>query len=255
LVWAGLLVLFLAGAGEGHAAARKSVKKAVTPKPVARETVYVAMPPKPEPAPEPAIAMGAKPRASDGGSNEKRESRAKDRHLGPIPLERQGQFAYGLSLGIYEAEVLGANPFAQGMAEWFPLAGPLYFQFTAGIGTVQSSFSEEIVGADVFEKNWMLAFEALGGYAIDLSGKAGTDISRGLRPILLAGMTAVWQGGVPNFGGVVGFGHRFPVPFMTRNASWAIPFMIKDHIYSQKIRTTPSLTQNLVLTLGVQKYF
>jgi hypothetical protein len=236
-------VLLLGMASAYSAPVKKSARKPVVA-PVERETVYVAAPtPKPEPvAPKPALPMRSE------------SSSSKEDHR-PIPLQREGTFSYGGALGLYQAEVLGANPFAQGYVDWFPLDAQVFFQFTGGIGTVQSGFSEEVVGADVFDHSWMLAFEALGAYGFDLSKRAGKGASRGLYPYFLAGITAIWQGGVPNFGGVVGYGHRLPVPFMTRNERWALALMVKEHIYSQKIRTEPSISQNVVLTLGLQRFF
>lgn len=222
---------------------KKSVRQPAVA-PVQRETVYVAAPrPNPEPEPpKPVLPIRV-------------QARAKVEDNRPIPLKRDGLFSYGGAVGLYHAEVLGANPFGQVYADWFPLDAQVFFQFTGGVGTVQSGFSEEIVGADVFDHSWMLAFEALGAYGFDLSKRAGAGASRGLFPYFVAGITAIWQGGVPNFGGVIGYGHRLPVPFMTRNEKWAMALMFKEHIYSQKIRTDPSVSQNLVMTIGLQRYF
>jgi hypothetical protein len=240
------MCLFLLGMATTIAApAKKSVRKPAVA-PVEKETVYVAAPaptPKPEPvAPKPSLPIRV------DISNSKTDNR-------PIPLQRDGIYAFGGALGLYQAEVLGANPFAQGYVDWFPLDAPVFFQFTVGVGTVQSGFSEEIVGADVFDHSWMVAFEALGAYGFDLSKRAGNGASRGLYPYFVGGITAIWQGGVPNFGGVIGYGHRLPVPFMTRNPHWALAFMVKEHIYSQKIRTEPSISQNVVVTWGLQRFF
>lgn len=246
------LTLVLACSEPAWAQTNAPAKKRVAPKAktVERETVYVALPPKAAPKPEPGYASQEEPKAIP-----LREEPKKNRKSLVLPLERLGLTAHGGAVGFYHAEVLGANPFGQYYAEWFPLAAPIFFQFSAGIGTVQSSLSEEVLGSAAFDHSWMLAFEALGGYTIDLAGQAGSRVAGGLFPYAVAGITAISQGGVPNFGGVIGLGHRLPLPFMTRSDRTAMNIMIKEHIYSQKFRTEPSLTQNIVVTLGVQRYF
>ena len=100
----------------------------------------------------------------------------------------------------------------------------------------------------------MIAGEALGGYS--LTGLTrGEGRSGGLFPYFVGGITAVWQGGIPNIGAVLGFGNRMKVPFMSKNNRYALNYGVRDHIYSQKLKTEPSITQNLVLMAGVQKYF
>jgi hypothetical protein len=162
--------------------------------------------------------------------------------------------AAGLYVGFYAAEVLGSNPYANAFWDLYPQGQAFFFEFTAGIGTVQSSFSESVVGGDVFPHSFMITSEALGGYS--LSGLTrGDGRSGGLYPYFLAGIAAVYQGGIPNIGGVLGFGNRMALPFGPRNSPYALNYGLRDHIYSQKIRTEPSLTQNFVLLIGVQKYF
>jgi hypothetical protein len=240
------LALVFAWSAPAIAQSTAPTKKRAAPKakPVERETVYVALPPKPEPKPVPREEPKPLPLREE----------AKKRSA-PLPLERNGLTAYGGAVGLYHAEVLGANFFGQAYAEWFPLAAPLFFQFTGGIGTVQSSVSEEVLGSAAFDHSWMLAFEALGGYTFDFAGRSGSRVAGGIYPYAVAGITAISQGGVPNFGGVLGIGQRLPMPFMTRDDRMAMNLMIKEHIYSQKFRTEPSLTQNIVVTLGVQRYF
>jgi hypothetical protein len=247
-----LLPAVLAGlitATASHAVVKKTARPAPAIKTVARETVYVAAVTRPEPKPE--------PREEPKPLPIRPEARSRPSNDGPLPLNRDGVLAYGFAGGVYAAEVLGATAIGQVTCEWYPLAAPLFFQFTGGGGLVQSDFSQKrlTAGALSFENDWLVAFEALGGYAFDLSGHAGSAVARGLYPYFLGGMTALWQGGVPNFGGVVGFGHRFPVPFVTHNDKWALSLNVKEHVYSQKLSNTPSLTQNFVVTWGLQKYF
>lgn len=238
-----LVLALLIGQAAFAAPAKKAARPAMTPKPVERETVFVSLPSPPPPREEVKVAP---PRE---------EVKPRKAPEGPIPMNRKGIVAFGMALGANSAEMLGTTPIFMATCDLYPMPGPLFFQFTAGGGWVQSDFSEEVLGAAAFDNDWLLALEALGGYTVDLSGRYGRDVSRGLFPYFLTGMTLVLQGGVPNFGGVIGFGHRFPVPFLTRNDNWTVVLQAKDQIYSQKIRTTPSLTQNLVLTLGVQTYF
>ncbi len=241
-----LALALLLGLGQAAfaAPAKKAARPAVSPKAVERETVFIAMP-TPPPAPREEVKV-APPRE---------DVKPRKAPEGPIPMNRKGIVAYGLALGANSAEMLGTTPIFLATCDLYPIPGPMFFQFTAGGGWVQSDFSKKMIGGSAFENNWLLALETLGGYTIDLSGRHGRDVSRGLFPYFLTGMTLVLQGGVPNFGGVVGFGHRFPVPFLTRNDNWTLVVQAKDQIYSQKIRTTPSLTQNFVVTLGVQTYF
>jgi hypothetical protein len=172
----------------------------------------------------------------------------------PTGPTREYAQAYGVYAGFYAAEVLGSNPFGTLYWDLYPKGEAYFFEFTAGGGTVQSSFSRSIVGADEFEHNWLLAFEALGGYAYTGLSR-GEGRNGGLFPYFVAGITAVYQGGVPNVGGVLGFGNRMSLPFGPKSGLWALNYGLRDHIYSQKLRNEPSLTQNFVLLIGVQRYF
>lgn len=221
-----------------------------TPKaPVAKpETVYVASPtPPPERemrTPEP--VRESAPRRTEAAFSS--------------PLRDYAQ-AVGGYAGFYVAEVLGTNPFGMGFLEYYPTGVPFFFQFDCGAGTVQSGFSKDVVGGDLFNHNFLLSLDALGGYS--LTGQtSGTGRGGGLFPFFLAGITAFWQGGlpilqksVPNIGGVIGFGNRMRIPFIAAGRDWAFNYVVRDNIYSQKIRTTPSLTQNFALLVGVQRYW
>ena len=227
---------------DSHAAPRKaSAKKPSVERPVPRavpETVYVAVAPAPV----------RESRTAESAAARRRESAFA---AGPA---RDYAHAFGMYAGFYAAEVLGSNPYANVFWDLYPKGQAFFFEFTTGIGTVQSGFSESVVGGDVFPNNYMLAFEALGGYSY--SGLTrGDGRSGGLFPYFVAGITAVYQGGIPNIGGVLGFGNRMILPFGPANGRWALNYGLRDHIYSQKIRTDPSLTQNFVLLIGVQKYY
>jgi hypothetical protein len=162
--------------------------------------------------------------------------------------------AYGLFAGFYAAEVLGSNPYANLYWDLFPKGQAFFFEFTSGIGTVQSSFSKSVVGGGVFPHSFMITVEALGGYTY--SGFAqGAGVAGGLYPYFIGGITAIYQGGVPNIGGVLGFGNRMNLPFGPKNGRWALNYGLRDHFYSQKIRSEPSMTQNFVVLVGVQKYY
>jgi hypothetical protein len=164
--------------------------------------------------------------------------------------------AYGIQAGVYAAEVLGSNPFALITTEWYVFEkSPYFFNISLGAGTAQSSFSKSVVGADVLDPNFLGAMEVLLGRALAGDDAKKTGSAGGLFPYLLGGMTALYQGEAANVGAVLGLGNRFAMPFVKEKGQWALTFCIKDHIYSQKIRTTPSFTQNLVLTLGAQRYF
>jgi hypothetical protein len=160
--------------------------------------------------------------------------------------------AGGVYLGFYNAEVLGNNPFATLYWDLYPRGQAWFFEFTAGGGTAQSGFSRSVIGADQFDDNWLAALEALAGWSY---AGASRDPARagGFHPYFVAGMTALWQGGIPNVGAVLGFGNRMAAPF--GKGRWALNYGLRDHIYSQKIRNEPSLTQNFVLLVGTQKYF
>lgn len=225
------------------AATRKSAAKAGKTAPrTAPETVYVQTPPAKESAPVLAAAM---PEAAPAV---RRPERA---FTGP---SRDYAQAYGVFGGFYNAEVLGTNPFGTLFWDLYPQGQAFFFEFTGGGGTVQSGFSKSLVGGDEFEHNFLIALEALGG--LTFSGLSrGEGRGAGLFPYAVAGITAIYQGGVPNVGGVVGFGNRMPMPFMSRNGRWALNYGLRDHIYSMKLGNTPALTQNFVLLVGAQKYF
>lgn len=229
-------------AASAWSAPRKAAAKAPKAAPrMAAETVYVQVTPPRER--EPAHAAPAAAAAS---------TRHTERSFsGPA---RDYSQAYGMYVGFYNAEVLGSNPFGTLFWDIYPDGQAFFFEFTAGGGTVQSAFSKSVVGADEFEHNWLIALEALGG--LSYSGLArGDGRGAGLFPYFVAGITAVYQGGVPNVGGVLGFGNRMNMPFMPKNGRWALNYGVRDHVYSQKIRNEPSLTQNFVLLIGTQKYF
>lgn len=221
--------------------APKSANAAAVKAPV--ETVFVAVAPPPQPARESRSVESS--RDSDARRNVSAFS------TGPTRAYDQ---AFGLNIGYYAAEVLGTNPFTNINWDLYPAGQAFFFQFTSGIGTVQSDFAESIIGGTQTPHSFMIAGEALGGYS--LSGLTrGEGRSGGLFPYFVGGITAVWQGGIPNIGAVLGFGNRMKVPFMSKNNRYALNYGVRDHIYSQKLKTEPSITQNLVLMAGVQKYF
>jgi hypothetical protein len=207
------------------------------------ETVYVQ-------TPEPMVAS-RESRAPETPRDV--DTRRTDAAFSSGPLRDYAQ-AFGVYAGVYDAEVLGANPYGDLYWDLYPQGQSFFFEFTAGGGSVQSSTSESVVGGNVFPHSFMITSEALGGYTY--TGFAhGDGRSGGLFPYFLAGITAVWQGGVPNIGGVLGFGNRMALPFGPKNSPFALNYGLRDHIYSQKFRTQPSMTQNLVLLIGVQKYY
>lgn len=231
--------------GAAHAATRR----APAPKPSAAkpETVYVASPTplaREMRAPEPARPV--EPRRTEAAFNS--------------PLRDYSQSVGGYT-GFYVAEVLGTNPYGVVFLEYYPIGLPFFYQFECGAGTVQSGFSKEVVGGDIFSHNFLISLDALGGYS--LTGMtSGNGRGGGLFPYFLAGVTAFWQGGlpilqnsVPNIGGVIGFGNRMRIPFIATGREWAFNYVVRDNIYAQKIRTTPSLTQNFALLIGVQRYW
>ena len=236
------ILAFASCATNALSAPRKGAAKSAPVKaPV--ETVFVAVAPPAPPARESRSAESS--RDSDARRNESAFS------TGPTRAYDQ---AFGLNIGYYAAEVLGTNPFTNINWDLYPAGQAFFFQFTSGIGTVQSDFAESIIGGTQTPHSFMIAGEALGGYS--LSGLTrGEGRSGGLFPYFVGGITAVWQGGIPNIGAVLGFGNRMKVPFMSKNNRYALNYGVRDHIYSQKLKTEPSITQNLVLMAGVQKYF
>lgn len=236
LLLAAALSAWAAGAAPRKASPGRAGKPPV--RPVARETVYVQVPAPQAPAPAQAAAAPV-PRRPE--------------RIPAGPSREFGQ-AYGAYAGFYAAEVLGSTPFGTLFWDLYPRGQAYFFEFTAGGGTVQSGFSRSIVGADEFEHNWLLALEALGGYAYTGLSR-GDGRGGGLFPYFVAGMAAIYQGGVPNVGLVLGFGNRMSLPFGDRTGRWALNYGLRDHIYSQKLRNEPSLTQNFVLLIGAQKYF
>lgn len=239
-----LALLSLAG-GASAAPKRSGSPKAAVAKP---ETVYVAAPtppPRETRSPEPARSE-PEPRRADPAPGS--------------PLRNYAQ-SFGGYAGFYVADVLGTNPFGAAFWEFYPAGTAFFFQVDCGAGTVQSGFSQDVVGGDVFNHNFLLSLDALGGYS--LSGMAsGNGRGGGMFPYFLGGITAFWQGGlpivqksVPNIGGVIGFGNRMRIPFFGLGREWAFNYVVRDNVYSQKIRTTPSLTQNFALLVGVQRYW
>lgn len=239
-----ILVLALALAAQSvQATPRKIAAAGKAPRPVPRvadpETVYVQVtpsretpPPTARPSPAPASRF-SEPAATPASAGNIRK-------------------AYGVFAGFYNAEVLGNNPFGTMYWDLYPRDQSYFFEFTAGGGTAQSGFSRDVIGADQFENNWLASLEALAGWTHS-RGALDPERGGGLNPYFVAGMTALWQGGIPNVGAVLGFGNRMGVPF--GKGRWALNYGMRDHIYSQKIRNEPSLTQNFVLLIGTQKYF
>lgn len=235
-------------AAAAHAAPRKPAAARPSAAKPAPETVYVSQP-------SPAIRESRAPEPVAREPERRTEAAFSSGPLRDFPQ------AFGMYGGFYVAEVLGSNPYGTAFWEIYPRGLPFFFHFDLGIGTVQSSFSQDVVGGDIFENNMLLSVDALGGYS--LSGLAtGAGRGGGLFPYFIAGVTAFWQGGlpiiqesIPNIGGVIGFGNRMRLPAKWIGRDWAFNYVVRDNIYSQKIRTTPSLTQNFALLVGVQKYF
>ncbi len=163
--------------------------------------------------------------------------------------------SYGLFLGIYNAEVLGANPYASFLWDYFPARAAFFFEGTAGIGRLQSSFSESVHKADIFDNNLLVTLEALAGYSMSWDGYSGEMYSGGHFPYFIGGITALYQGGSSNIGGVLGFGQRTKLPGLGKKDCWALNYGLRDHIYSQKITTKPYITQNFIFLIGVQYYY
>jgi hypothetical protein len=240
-----LLILTLATAAwsapRKSGGAKSSPVDRTVPRPAA-ETVYVPVAP-------PASAQES--RVAEASSRES-DARRREGQFSTGPARTYGQ-AFGLYLGSYTAELLGTNPYANFFWDLYPDGQTFFFEFSAGGGTVQSGFSESVVGQR-FDKNYLITFEALGGYTLSGLSK-GNGRSGGLYPYFVAGITAVYQGGVPNFGGAIGFGNRMDLPFGLKNHRYALNYGIRDHIYSPNFGSHRSLTQNPVLLVGVQKYF
>jgi hypothetical protein len=226
------ILAFASGATNALSAPRKGApKSAPAPKAAPVETVFVAVAP-PAPAPARESRSSEPSRDSDARRNESAFS------TGPT---RNYEQAFGLNIGYYAAEVLGTNPFTNINWDLYPAGQAFFFQFTSGIGTVQSDFAESIIGGTQTPHSFMIAGEALGGYS--LSGLTrGEGRSGGLFPYFVGGITAVWQGGIPNIGAVLGFGNRMKVPFMSKNNRYALNYGVRDHIYSQKLKTKPRKT-------------
>jgi hypothetical protein len=238
-----LLILACAASA---AQAAPPARKASAAKPAARapaETVFVA------------VAPPAAPAKENRGSESSRDTDARrtESAFATGPTRNYAQ-AFGANVGFYAAEVLGTNPYMNLNWDLYPEGQAFFFQFTSGIGSVQSDFAESIIGGTQTPHSFMIAGEALGGYT--LSGLLrGDGRSGGLFPYFVGGITAVWQGGIPNIGAVLGFGNRMSVPFFGKNTRYALNYGVRDHIYSQKLKTDPSVTQNFALLVGVQKYF
>lgn len=219
------------------------------------ETVFVTSP---AVAPPPIAAPTRTSASSSTSATEEKRSRTGSANsLGPI---RDFDQAYGLSIGYYNAEVLGNNPYVNFFWDLYPDQLPFFFEFTGGVGTLMSGLGEKVIGGDIYPHNILLTTEALGGYS--LSGfKHGNGRAGGLFPYFVAGITVVYQGGlpfqggVPNIGGVIGFGNRTNLPFGRNRGNWAFNYGLHDQIYSQKIRNPPSITQSFIFFLGVQKYY
>lgn len=244
------LILALASgfaATEASAAARKSPGRSrPAAKPAPAETVYVPVTP-------PAAAPERDSRLASAASERAASARRQEASVSVGPLRNYSQ-AFGMYVGFYAAEVLGSSPYANLFYDLYPESQPYFFQFTSGIGASQSSISKSLVGGSYTPHSFNITFEGLAGYT--LSGLSrGDGRSGGLFPYFVAGITAVWQGGIPNIGGVGGFGNRMNLPFGAKNSPYILNYAVHDHVYSQKFNSDPGLTQNFALLLGVQKYF
>ena len=164
--------------------------------------------------------------------------------------------SFGLFLGVYNAEVLGANPYANAFWDYYPNHAPYFFEGTFGIGTAQSTFSKSFQGrADTFKNNLLFTMEGLAGYTLTLDGFTGEPYGGSYFPYFVAGITGIYQGGNANIGGVLGFGQRLKFPGLSKKDWWGINYGLHDHIYSQKITSEPYLTQNFILLIGAQYYY
>jgi hypothetical protein len=111
-----------------------------------------------------------------------------------------------------------------------------------------------VIGAREFHPNILLAIEVLAGCTLG-APKGAAGAGGGLYPYLLAGVAGLYQGTVPNVGIVLGFGHRVALPWASDSKRWAIEYGVRDHIYSQKIESLPSLTQNPIIHVGLLRYY
>ncbi len=169
----------------------------------------------------------------------------------------------GLHAALYAAEVLGSNPYIYGTYDLYPLPlYPLFVELTLGIGFAQSDFSTDVIGARRYNRNMLIATEVLGGFNLG-TPKETKGISGGLYPHLLIGVAGLYQGGIPvihqgseaNVAIVFGFGQRIAFPWEKKMGVWAVAYGVRDQIYTQKIEGNPSLTQNLIVHLGLLRYY
>ena len=122
--------------------------------------------------------------------------------------------AYGISAAIYAADVLGSSPYGYFSYDFYPLPATNFFmEANGGAGFAQSSFSYKVIGAREFDPNLLIDLELLAGFNLQ-APKNTPGSPGGLYPYLVAGVTGIYQGSVPNVGLVLGFGQRVPVPWM-----------------------------------------
>ena len=161
--------------------------------------------------------------------------------------------ALGISAALYPADLLGTSPYGYLSYDFYPLpATPFFMEVDLGAGFSQSDFSTRVVGRE-FHPNLLAALEVLAGF--NLGAPAAAGASGGLYPYLLGGVAGLLQGDVANVGVVIGFGHRVGLPWVRKDQRWAVSYGARDHVYSQKLQGTPSLTQNPVIYLGILRYY
>ncbi len=250
LICMGLLsVTVYSQSSKGKTLRKKTVTKPAAEAPPSPPKVEA---PKPAPPPE--------PRAQNFSSETEKPMDTSERRLTALKKRSNGKSespfnSYGLLGGTYSADMLGSsNPYGYGFVDWSPEPLKYYLELGIGVGRLQSPFSKSIYNASIFENNLLINLDGLIGLPIwgyIPKGAIGVESL----PFLLIGVSALYQGTVPNLGGVIGFGNRIPLPYFEKSQKLKLHYSIRDQLYAQRISSVkPALSHNISLLIGIQFY-
>ena len=159
------------------------------------------------------------------------------------------QNAFGLDLGLNGAEVLGTSPYLALTYVWNLNQLPYFGQVSLFGAPIQSGFSQSVLNSKVFEYDYWVSLDATAAWRF--KPWPGATLPATLGPFLLFGLSAMWQGGEPNFGAMFGYGVRTPAPWLNKE-KWYLQMQAKDLLAAQRITSLSlSLSQNLQLALGL----
>ena len=157
--------------------------------------------------------------------------------------------AFGVELGLNGAEVLGTSPSVALSYAWNLMNIPYFTQISLFAAPLQSDFSKSVLSSSVYEYPFVVSLDAQAAWRF--APWPGVTLPPVCGPFLSFGLSALWQGGEPNFGAMLGFGLKTPALGLDKER-WYLQLQARDQIAAQRVTAlNSSLSQNLQLALGL----